>query len=357
MRLSSTAVVAVVAASSLPAYSIPFQRDDVFADLKDHSLRAAGHKIRSIFSGRLPALAPGPFRGPVVDTTMMTTGDPNLVARGIVHDLVEKAKHKVHDIFHDDDTTSAPLAQPTGVDSIPPTDPSQFPVDPTGSGIPVPNLPGVGPGPAAQPSRCGFEKRRTKSRPAKSSGSGFGSTVTSILNHPALPGLVDSAGTLAGTIIAAKQQHDQNELLKQQLAAQQAQAQAQIAQAQQPPPPTSTDPSDPSQTGAPVQRRRIPLRNSDGYLVGADFNANGGIPVAQVPSVVARGKLSNLATLADHINHGLSSGLNAFNQAQMMAGMGGLGVGVTPGFTDPSVVGSTGTFYGRDYYGELNDLD
>ena len=75
--------------------------------------------------------------------------------------------------------------------------------------------------------------------------------------------------------------------MKQQLALQQAQAQAAAAQAQLPPVDPSATPTssvDPSQTSAPPQRR-------------------------DTRALEARGKIANLATLADHVNHGLNAAM------------------------------------------------
>ena len=74
-------------------------------------------------------------------------------------------------------------------------------------GSAIPAGPGLSNDPVTPPSRRELETRRSKSRPKSSSpppksGSGIGSTITSVLNHPSLPGLVDGVGTLAGTIIA-----------------------------------------------------------------------------------------------------------------------------------------------------------
>lgn len=224
------------------------------ADLEDRSLSDIGRKLKDYLHNNLDhlPLGPGPAILPQVEPTPISSTNAPLVsigleARGAVHDdLFDKATHNVHIIFYDHPGgSSVPRPQPTGLlpiggfdpsDPADPTstiNPSQAPADPTGSSDPTASQDPIDPtdsdvstasqDPAApsptssaditkQPSRRGFEKRRSKSKtkprpqtqtskppPPKSGG---GSTITSILNHPDLPGIVDGIGGLAGTIIA-----------------------------------------------------------------------------------------------------------------------------------------------------------
>lgn len=90
---------------------------------------------------------------------------------------------------------------------------------------------------------------------------------------------------------------------------------------------------------------------------------------------------SSMSTYPDHglsqvcINRTCFGASSAYNQAMMNggAGLGGLGTGMIPGYTNPSTVGGAGTYYAReleDYnsrdlynidarglYNGLNDLD
>ncbi|CAL1710223.1 unnamed protein product [Somion occarium] len=176
MHFSSAVVLAVVAASSLPAYSIPVERDVPFSDIE---ARGFSEFVQG------------------------------------VGDKIEGAAHKLKDFFHHSSSTTTPAPAPAPTATFLPSDPSDIPVDPT-TDFPAdpsgnfPVDPSLDPSldPSVAPSRRDLEARRRRTGGA-SSGSRFsGQDIADIFG---------TVGTVASTGINAAQQAQQNQLLTDQL--------------------------------------------------------------------------------------------------------------------------------------------